>query len=291
MAQQWNVQGLDAAITADAARLGSVEWSAAVADAGTGEVLWSHHADRVLKTASVGKVFLLIEAARQAEAGELDLDEQVQRLPEDLVADSGLWHVLDVGALSIRDACALIGAVSDNLATNVLVRRLGIDRIGDTGRSLGFTASALLDRVREDRGPQHPPTLSRGNAAEFVRLMADLARGRIVSPAVSARVLGWLALNTDQSMVAAPFGVDPLAHTEPENGFVLRNKTGTISTARIDIGTCDVEGGDGGLAWAVLANWGDEVDLRDDVLERMTAIGAELRGALEQSITTAPTGS
>jgi beta-lactamase class A len=283
MADQWNVHGLDEVFAADAADLGFVEWSAAVADVDTGAVLWAREPERVLKTASVGKVFLLIEAARQAETGELDLDEHVQRLPEDLVADSGLWHVLDTASLSIRDACALIGAVSDNLATNVLVRRLGIDRIGETGRALGFTSSALLDRVREDRGPQHPPTLSRGNAAELVRLMADLARGRIVSPAVSARVLGWLALNTDQSMVAAPFGVDPLAHTEPDNGFVLRNKTGTISTARIDIGVCDIVGG-GGLAWAVLANWSDETDLRDAVLERMSAIGSELRGALERSL-------
>ncbi|KRC58683.1 hypothetical protein ASE14_19275 [Agromyces sp. Root81] len=288
MTERWNVQGLDEAISADLADLGSVEWSAAVADASTGALLWSHHPDRVLKTASVGKVFLLIEAARQAETGELDLDELVERRPEDLVADSGLWHVLDAGALSIRDACALIGAVSDNLATNVLVRRLGIDRIGETGRALGFASSALLDRVRDDRGPQHPPTLSRGNAAELVRLMADLSQGRIVSRQVSARVLGWLALNTDQSMVAAPFGVDPLAHTEPDNGFLLRNKTGTISTARIDIGVCDIVDG-AGLAWAVLANWHDAIDRRDAVLERMTAIGAELRGALERSVTARPT--
>jgi beta-lactamase class A len=263
----------------DVEGLRDVQWSATVVDAASGDILWEHDAGRVLKTASVGKIFLLIEVARQAAAGSLDLAEEVTRRPEEIVADSGVWHTLAVDALPIADMCGLIGAVSDNLATNVLVRRLGIDAIAATSRSLGFADSALLDRVREERLPEHPPTLSRGNARELARLMAALHRGEIVSPEVSDRVLSWLALNTDLSMVASAFGMDPLAHQEPDRGLLLRNKTGTISTARIDVGV--VSGLTGAIAYAVLANWDDaDGDPRDGVLERMARIGRTIRDTL-----------
>jgi beta-lactamase class A len=256
-----------------------VAWSAAVLDARTGETVWEHDPDRVLKTASVGKLFLLIELARRAEAGEIDLAELVTRTPEEWVADSGVWHLLAADSLPIADAAALIGAMSDNLATNVLVRRLGIEAIAATTRALGFERSALLDRVRDERLPEHPPTLSQGSAGELARLVAALHCGEIVSPAVSDRVLDWMALNTDLSMVASAFGLDPLAHQDEDRGIILRNKTGTISTARIDVGV--VSSGDRAFAYAVLANWdGAPGDPRDAVLARMAELGRSLRAAV-----------
>jgi beta-lactamase class A len=256
-----------------------VTWSAAVLDARTGETVWEFEPDSVLKTASVGKLFLLIELARRAEAGELDLTELVTRTREEWVADSGVWHLLAADSLPIADAAALIGAVSDNLATNVLVRRLGIEAIAETTRALGFVRSALLDRVRDERLPEHPPTLSQGSAGELAALAAGLHRGEIVSPGVSARVLGWMALNTDLSMVASAFGLDPLAHQDEDRAITLRNKTGTISTARADVGV--VSAGDRSFAYAVLANWDDAPgDPRDAVLAQMAELGRSLRAAV-----------
>jgi beta-lactamase class A len=57
--------------------LAPAEWSIRVVDVAQGSVLASLDARRVLRTASVGKLFLLVEAARQAAAGELDLAERV----------------------------------------------------------------------------------------------------------------------------------------------------------------------------------------------------------------------
>ena len=71
-----------------------VDWSVCVRDAATSEVLAEHDPLAVLRTASIGKLFLLIEIAAQAEAGELDLGEELARTDEDLVADSGLWHLM-----------------------------------------------------------------------------------------------------------------------------------------------------------------------------------------------------
>lgn len=261
--------------TLDAPGPVGVEWSVCVRDAGTDSRLAEFAADRVLKTASVGKIFLLIEAARGIEAGELAEDELLTRTPDDHVADSGLWHLLGADQMTIGDAAALIGAVSDNLATNVLLKRLGVSAVAATTASLGVESSRLLDRVRDERLPEHPPTLSLGCAQELSGVLAALHRGEVISPAVSGRVLDWLALNTDLSMVGSAFGLDPLAHQETDRGVLLRNKTGTISTARIDVGV--VSGPRRSLAYAVLANWEPATDPRDAVLERMGAIGAQLR--------------
>jgi len=248
-----------------------------VRDAATSEILVSEEPELVLRTASIGKLFLLIEIARQSEAGELDLGEELPRTDEDLVADSGLWHLMSRDTFTIDDLCWLIGGVSDNLATNVLVRRIGIEAVTATSTSLGFVRSALLDRVRDDRGLDDPWTLSAGSAEELSELMARLHRGDIVSPEASARVLRWIAANTDLSMVAATFGLDPLAHAEPDRGVTLINKTGTISTVRADVGIVATPAGE--VAYAVVASWPDDAarDPRDRVLAEMAAIGAAIR--------------
>ncbi len=41
--------------------------------------------------------------------------------------------------MRIDDLCLLIGAVSDNMATNMLLRRLGLDEVQRATRDLGFT--------------------------------------------------------------------------------------------------------------------------------------------------------
>lgn len=254
-----------------------VEWSVCLRDAATSSVLAAVSADLVLRTASIGKLFLLVEIARQAAEGELDVGVELTRTGEDAVADSGLWYLMSRDTFTIDDLCWLVGGFSDNLATNVLVRRIGIDAVGATSESLGFVRSALLDRVRDDRGPDDPWTLSAGSADELSDLMARLHRGDIVSPSVSSRVLRWITANTDLSMVAAAFGLDPLAHAEPDRGFALVNKTGTISTVRADVGV--VTGPAASVAYAVLASWPDDAadDPRDRVLADMAAIGAAIR--------------
>src|SRR5690348_570851 len=87
--------------------------------AGTPAVRWSisvpgraeHSPTRKLRTASIGKLLLLIETARRFETGELDPAEPLRRDERLAVADSGLWHLLAVDTLPVRDVAALIAAV------------------------------------------------------------------------------------------------------------------------------------------------------------------------------------
>ena len=89
-------------------------------------------------------------------------------------------------SLPLADLATLIGATSDNLATNVLIRYIGLEAVRARTETLGLTRTALLDLVRDHRGPDDAPQLSIGSAKELTWLFASLARGEIVSPEVLA---------------------------------------------------------------------------------------------------------
>lgn len=258
-----------------------IDWSVCIRDA-AGRELAGHNADRPMKTASVGKLLLLAEVARQCAAGELSGATLLGRDPELLVADSGIWQHLAVERLSIEDLCVLIASVSDNLATNVLLKRVGLDRLRALAESLGLVHTALLDYVRDHRGPDDPATLSTGSASELSRLVGQLARKELISPAVSEQVNAWLATSVDLSMVAAAFGLDPLAHAPSDRKFFVRNKTGADAGVSADVGT--IGRSSVWLGYAVIANW-DATDpgLRDTALSGMHAIGMTMRTMIESA--------
>ena len=247
-------------------------------------MLCEHDSGTPLQTASIGKLFLLAEIARRSVAGDLALDEVVSRDDESLedpMEDSGLLYLLRQRSLCIGDLCVLVGAFSDNYATNLLVGRVGLDAVQRCSRDLpGYRPSALLDTVRRTRDASMPDDMSHGCAAELCDYMAKY-EGRLIGPRESALVERWLGADADTSMVSGAFGVDPLAHWPDDAGFALRHKTGTESDVRCDVGVVSSRSTGRTIAYAVLANWDRGIgDLRDVVLADMRRIGDVVRDAL-----------
>ena len=247
--------------------------SVCLLDARSGEQLMLEDEHAARPTASVGKILLLIEVARRLVHRELDPATLFTRSSEDAVADSGLWQHLHTRSLAVADLAVLVGAVSDNLATNVLLREIGLAAVADVTAVLGLQVTALHDRVRDTRTPNDPPVLSTGSAAELAELLGRLHRGEVIDPTVSATVLGWLNLDTDMSMVAGAFGLDPLAHSAPDRDRWVAHKTGTDVGVRADVGL--VRGPLRTVGYAVLAEF-DDAD-RDVALGRMREWGARIR--------------
>jgi beta-lactamase class A len=271
------VSGSDVATSLPA----SVTWSVLVRRSGDEAPLLEVDADRVCATASIGKVLLLITVAEHLETSALAGDQVLSRKNVPAVADSGLWQHLAVDSLPVTDVCALVGATSDNLATNVLIDVVGLEAVAATARRLGLAKTALHDVVREHRGPEHPAALSTGTAAELVQLLTMLDTARNISPMAAQRVRQWLSTNNDLSMVASAFGLDPLAHSAEDRGFTLWNKTGTNDGVRCDAGV--VHQASESVTYAVLANWspqGPSDPVRDEVLAAMNRIGQLVRDAL-----------
>ena len=87
-----------------------VAWSAVVLDAASGRLLAVRHPERVLPTASVGKLLLLLETARRLADGRLDPATLLRRSPADSVADSGLWQHLRTESLPLEDVALLVAS-------------------------------------------------------------------------------------------------------------------------------------------------------------------------------------
>lgn len=249
--------------------------SASAVDLNTGRTLLAIDDRIVLPTASIGKILLLLEVSARLTARDTSGFGLLDKTPGEAVGDSGLWQHLQAPSLPITDLATLVGATSDNLATNVLLRHVGLAAVRARTESLGLMRTALLDLVRDDRGPDDAPQLSVGSTAELSWLFGALARNEIVDPLTSQRVLGWLALNTDLSMVAGAFGLDPLAHRNTDHNTLLVNKTGSDAGVRAEAGA--LRGSVRAVAYAVTVQFTDDsLSTRMRVLEAMRVVGIDL---------------
>lgn len=242
------------------------EWSILAVDTGSGETLVESAPDLLLPTASVAKIFLLHHLAELLDEDRSLGELMLRKDSVAPVADSGLWQHLDVPALTMNDCARLVGAVSDNLATNVLLDHVGLAPVQAVARRLAAGGSMLHDSVRDVRRPEDPPMLSVGCAADWV------AYFRTPHPTV----MSWLAPSADLSMVSAAFGLDPLAHTDPEQNLRVWSKTGTDDGVRAEVGLLDVGGRQ--AAYAVICRFRGEVV---PVLAQMRAYGTLILDALQ----------
>jgi len=249
--------------------------SASVTDLDTGKTLVAIDERIVLPTASIGKLLLLIEVSARLTAREFSGYGILDKTARDAVGDSGMWQHLQAPSLPVADLAALVGGTSDNLATNVLLRQVGLDAVRARTESLGLARTALLDLVRDSRGPDDAPQLSVGSTAELSWLFAALARNEIVDQLTSQRVMGWLSLNSDLSMVASAFGLDPLSHRGVDHDTLLVNKTGTDRGVRAEAGA--LRGSNRAVAYAVSVQFNDDgLPARLRVLEAMRTVGLDL---------------
>lgn len=255
--------------------LAGVQVSARAVDLASDRVLLSVDDHVVMPTASIGKTLLLIEVAAQLEQRQASGLTLLDREARDAVGEAGVWQHLAVPSLPTADLAALVGSASDNLATNVLLRRIGLDAVSARTAELGLLRTALLDLVRDRRGPDDAPQLSVGSATELTWLFAALARGEIVDRSVSRRVVQWLSLNSDLTLVAGAFGLDPFAHRGADHGMLLINQTGTDIGVRSEVGV--LRGPRAGVVYTMSTYFDDsELPVRLRVIDAMRTFGLDL---------------
>ncbi len=109
-----------------------------------------------MPVAGLGVVPLLIEVAAAFESGALDPLEIVERSSVEAVESSGLWRHLRAPALPLEDLAVLAATAGDPIAVNILLQKVGHDRVRERIEELGLRRTALLDRFRDRRGPTTP---------------------------------------------------------------------------------------------------------------------------------------
>ncbi|MGB3628191.1 MAG: serine hydrolase, partial [Terracidiphilus sp.] len=104
--------------------------------------------DLPVKTASVIKLAILLDAAEQIRAGKAKLDERLVLTGANQVGGSGvLGELTPPIALTLGDALTLMVVLSDNTAANMAIDRLGLDHINGTIRAVGLHDTWLYKKV------------------------------------------------------------------------------------------------------------------------------------------------
>ncbi len=230
---------------------------------GTGESA-SLNGDQLFPTASVFKVPVIVELYRQVEVGLISLYERIVLMERDKVPGTGILKELSEGlVLSIWDLTELMMILSDNTATDLLVERVGMDRVNATLRGLGLEKTRvvadcrdilfdlvglddLLDEektidVYEDavRSTMTGDSWSLGvekndvtTPEEMLRLLELIVDGEATSRESCDAIL--------ETMRRCQTGVYRIAKYLPRGEFELAHKTGSLPGIRNDAGVVTI---------------------------------------------------
>lgn len=106
--------------------------------------------DEAFLAASVIKLPVFAAVASLAEQGEARWDEKLKARREERVPPCGaLWFFRDEPEVRLNTLCELMITLSDNMATNLILRRFGLEMLNECFRALGLRTTHL-ERVLFD---------------------------------------------------------------------------------------------------------------------------------------------
>jgi beta-lactamase class A len=202
--------------------------------------------DEPVKTASVIKMGILLDAAEQIRADAASLSEKLTLTHENQVEGSGVLGQLTAPlTLTLGDTLHLMVVLSDNTATNLAIDRLGLAHINATLRSAGLTQTVLYKKVyKPAEGPMPPDQpkfgLGKTTAREMASIMERFAECRLSLDGSAPQpgdgpVCGAILhmLRDQQDRNSLPRYLETLDTSEL--GPAIANKTGALNQVRNDV--------------------------------------------------------
>ena len=184
---------------------------------------------RNVPAASTIKIPVMVEVFRQIEAGRFTLSRTVTLQDGD--RDYGYGSLCDApwGAkYTVADLLAAMIDVSDNTATNMLIRLVGRQHINHTMAELGLSQTRLGDVIRSDGDIRELRT----SADDMLRLLSLIAARRVVSAQASDEMLQLLEGQRHNTLIPEPL---------PKN-VIVAHKTGTLHDTLNDVGIVELDG-------------------------------------------------
>jgi beta-lactamase class A len=196
-------------------------------------------ADTPFHAASTMKVPVLVELYRQVDAGRLSMDDTlpvvnrfssiVDGSPYTLDpaddSDKGALYKAVGNRLPVRELAEAMISVSSNLATNLLIEKLGVANIQQTMTTLGIDGMKVLRGV-EDNKAYEQGLLNTTTARALLMLFEAIGRGRAASDAACGEMIAML--RRQQFNEGIPAGLPP--------GTPVAHKTGQITRIHHDAG-------------------------------------------------------
>ncbi|SVB78452.1 uncharacterized protein METZ01_LOCUS231306, partial [marine metagenome] len=104
----------------------------------------SIRADQPMNPLSVIKIPMMVLAFRDTENGDLDLDQRYLVKSEDMRSGSGLLQTFSPGLTpTYRDLVTQMIISSDNTATDIILKKLGMERVNIFLQEAGYQETAV----------------------------------------------------------------------------------------------------------------------------------------------------
>jgi len=191
-----------------------------------GEVLAKLNADKQIPSASIIKIPLLVYLMEEVEEGKLTLKENYKLKKSDKVGGSGELQFKPVGYhLTYEYLASEMIRISDNTATNILIRKVGLKPFQEWLHTNGYKATQL-NRYMMDFDAIALGQQNYTSSEEMNRLLLNLLNEKLLNKTSTFQVIEWLKNCEDNST---------LPHLLP-SGVAIAHKTGTLEYVRGDAG-------------------------------------------------------
>ena len=182
--------------------------------------------DKVFPAASIIKLSILWAVMKRIEGGDLSFSDTLRVEEGDMFGTlEAQHHPIASTELTVRDLCMLMIDLSDNLASNMLIRCAGLDFINEEVRRCGLAQTVLrrkfLDYETRAKGVDNYTT-----PLETLRMITLFTDAAAAGSALAEEMLGILALQCDKNY---------LSQYMPE-GFQFAHKTGHVPGALHNVG-------------------------------------------------------
>jgi beta-lactamase class A len=197
---------------------------------------WSHNGARPFRAASTVKIPLMIEVMRGVDRGDWSLTDEHRVNAADKARGSGvLLHLHDGITVTLADLLYLTISISDNTATNLLIRLAGMEAVNATMRELGMRGSNL-GREMKGRPAIAGETENMATPDDYALVTQAILEERAASPSACATMLGLLETQQNDRRIARYL---------PQNDRLRwGSKTGSISGVTNDVGFVSGPAGD-----------------------------------------------
>jgi len=201
-----------------------------------GKAEWSVRPDEIFHAASTMKVPVMVELFHQVQQGKLKLEDAIAvknefhsmvdgspyKLSSDDDSESELYKI-EGQSRTVSELCELMITVSSNLATNLLIEKVGVENIRATIHTLGADGVLVLRGVEDGKAfakGLNNTTTARGLAT----LLEAIARGKAVDAASSSEMIA--ILKRQKFNEGIPAGLP--------SGIEVAHKTGEIKEIHHD---------------------------------------------------------
>ncbi len=178
-----------------------------------------------MPAASTIKIPVMVEVFHQLQEGRFDLNTRVQLRGGD--KDWGSGWLCDHAAGSSYPVSQLLTAmitVSDNTATNMLIRLVGRQRINTEMTGMGLQHTRLSDDIRsEGNGIRWA---LRSSPADMVMLLSQMANRELIDEWSSREMISILSGQQHNGLLPEPL----------PSGIQIAHKTGTLHDTLNDVG-------------------------------------------------------